>query len=810
MTGNATSVTDDLLVGLHDIDWAALDHAYGPATDTPRHFERLLAKTSRTRRDALRALRHSVFHQSGGYSASPDALRVLLSLVSRSEVPQRPGLLELVCELGVVVGHRHLIATGWVDPVPWLERWYGRDDSTALDSFLRCVADFQDAAPIFVRLLGEQPASLRWWSAFALAWIPRHRAVSLPRLLEHHRRERHPKVRAAIVLAVGLLSVGASTTERDRARAWLDAQRPRDDASPLGAAHAVATLYLCDAPPDRALAARLEATILARPDLYPFPFLDGHLSALALEVWVARGRAQGWPVKDAVHALWRTDLEDEDLASRLAVALVETSVDPGRAADAALSPDERAALEALLERPAIFGGPSGTIENVLEHHHVPRSVRELAQRLGWISATEPACPSLAQQLPPGVAAEALPLALRDSDRIQLDRMLCRYHPFHHALLSAVGDLVDWELVSQNRALQLDDALLAAFLDRWSFWHLIRNPGTAWPVDRIARFVDHLHWRALSHREDLPWSEALIASHEERWDWGELSANPGLPWSEDLIARYQDRWTWHLLSRNPALPWSPALLARYRRWYWEYLSGNDGLPWSESFLRAHAHRIDWCQLCKLSRFPWTERFLADHADQLACWGNLSANRGLPWSIELVARYAQRWNWDLLSSNPALPWSRELVLGFESRWCWQELVGNPAVPWDDPVVLERFAHHARTVTSYWFRFDHHLPWSEALVADPRLQYLFSSEDHRLYSRFIAPLFDDELVARALEQRIVLDAEPARAQLDELARRGHPLPLEHPLLEALGISPPLGRLRSLADARPRLAAAASRLVP
>jgi hypothetical protein len=804
-----TPAIDEVLPGLRAIDWAALDHAYGPATDTPRHLERLLAQSPGTRRDALRALSHSVYHQSGGYTASPYALRALLVLLATPGAPQRAGLCELVCELGIVVGHRHLIATGWVDPMPWLERWYGHDDSTSLDAFVRCVADFHAAAPLFVRLLGEQPASLRSWSAFALTFIPAHRSVSLPRLTEHFQRERHPKVRAAILIAIGILSLGAGAGEREATRAWLKRQRRAEETGPLDAAHAVAMLYLCDQAPGAALVARLDAVVLEEPDLYPFPFYNGDLSALVLDVWVALGLARGWPVADNVRALWRADVDGEQLAARLAVALVESSIAPSRSDDASLSPAERDVLEVLLERPAVFGGVSSTIENTLQRHHLPSSVRELARLLGWLTESEPPPPSFARQLPPGAAAQALPSALCDSGRVDVHRMLCRYYPFHHSLLEEVADLVDWEQVSRNRSVRFDDALLAAFVDRWSFWHLLRNPSTTWPADRIARFADHLSWRALSEREDLPWSEALLAEHEERWDWACLSSNSGLPWSDELIARYKNRWAWHLLSENPALPWSAALLSRYRRWTWEGLSANDGLPWSESFLRSHAHRIDWCQLCKLGRFPWTERFLADHADELACWGHLSANPGLPWSSALVARYGQRWNWNMLSSNPALPWSRELILRFDARWSWHALVRNPAVPWDDPVVLERFAHHAQGVMSHWFREDHHLPWSEALVADPRLQHLFTFEDHRLYARFVAPVFDDALVARALEQRVVIDAEPAHAQLAELARGGRALPLDQPLLAALHISPPLLRLQALSRGqRPLLAAAALRL--
>ena len=38
--------------------------------------------------------------------------------------------------------------------------------------------------------------------------------------------------------------------------------------------------------------------------------------------------------------------------------------------------------------------------------------------------------------------------------------------------------------------------------------------------------------------------------------------------------------------------------------------------------------------------------------------LSLNQALPWSIDFIERFQDRWDWDNLSWNEALPWSEDL--------------------------------------------------------------------------------------------------------------------------------------------------------
>ncbi|MFD5827781.1 hypothetical protein [Lentzea sp. NPDC060358] len=67
------------LEGLDDVPWHALDHAYGPALDTPGHLRALLSGDPEVVAQAVRDLDRTV-HEEGGF-VCPAATAVLPFLV---------------------------------------------------------------------------------------------------------------------------------------------------------------------------------------------------------------------------------------------------------------------------------------------------------------------------------------------------------------------------------------------------------------------------------------------------------------------------------------------------------------------------------------------------------------------------------------------------------------------------------------------------------------------------------------------------------------------------------------------------------
>ena len=162
----------------------------------------------------------------------------------------------------------------------------------------------------------------------------------------------------------------------------------------------------------------------------------------------------------------------------------------------------------------------------------------------------------------------------------------------------------------------------------------------------------------------------------------------------------------LLARTQAL--DAALLQRYENsWDWALLSGNEALPWSLELIERFRDRWNWVV------------------------GGLSANESLPWSLELIQRYEHRWNWggehgvddSGLSGNESLPWSLELIERYEDRWGWgnegvpeRSLCSNEALPWS-PELLERYADRWNWGEDGFLEpslsSNEALPWSPELI-------------------------------------------------------------------------------------------------
>ena len=83
------TLVDELLPDLAATPWSALDHAYGPAIDTPRHVRLLLARDERVRDDALDLLGESLLHQGTVCTATPPVVRVVRRLAGDARVPAR-------------------------------------------------------------------------------------------------------------------------------------------------------------------------------------------------------------------------------------------------------------------------------------------------------------------------------------------------------------------------------------------------------------------------------------------------------------------------------------------------------------------------------------------------------------------------------------------------------------------------------------------------------------------------------------------------------------------------------------------------
>lgn len=92
-----------MLDGLSLVEWSALEHAYGSATDVPGDLRRLASPERSDRESAHDALWGSICHQGTVYPATEAAVPFLLELLGEPGVENKEAILYLVA--GIAGGH---------------------------------------------------------------------------------------------------------------------------------------------------------------------------------------------------------------------------------------------------------------------------------------------------------------------------------------------------------------------------------------------------------------------------------------------------------------------------------------------------------------------------------------------------------------------------------------------------------------------------------------------------------------------------------------------------------------------------------
>ncbi|WP_155542412.1 HEAT repeat domain-containing protein [Amycolatopsis camponoti] len=198
-----------------DVDWSALEHNYGDASDVPGLLRACASPDAGTASDALADLTNKLYHQGGWVcSAAPAALPSLTDLVSDRAVHHRREVVELI---RLLAGEAVTAAEKWVAP-----GW-----QRALD----------DARPRLLALLDDADPRVRRETTLLAAEGIRHPESELA-LRRRWERETDRTTRADLVLALGTVQTWAPT---EALRAELVALLEDDDLHlRLAAVHALA------------------------------------------------------------------------------------------------------------------------------------------------------------------------------------------------------------------------------------------------------------------------------------------------------------------------------------------------------------------------------------------------------------------------------------------------------------------------------------------------------------------------------------------------------------------------------------------
>lgn len=249
------------LVGLHDVRWADLEHAYGSAEGVPHMIDALTSPDRDDRRWGFDALVASINHQGSVYSASGPAVRFLVELAARDDVERRGEILRLVAGIAV-----H-------DPTWCLVDDLATRASPAWPAVVAC-------AGTIVSLLRDRDEAVRSSAAMVLAFVEPPEGL-VDELVAVLAVERSRYVRASLLLSIGYACRRLGSA-RDAERAVLD--RYLDDDCGLIAACAAIGLAQIDRAACRpAIREILARTIVDAPRVVvgPWPWNHGDIAGFA-------------------------------------------------------------------------------------------------------------------------------------------------------------------------------------------------------------------------------------------------------------------------------------------------------------------------------------------------------------------------------------------------------------------------------------------------------------------------------------------------------------------------------------------------
>ncbi|WP_432043096.1 HEAT repeat domain-containing protein [Streptomyces cadmiisoli] len=229
------------LAGLDAIDWAELEHAYGPADDVPGQLRALCVGDASARGKALNDLYGNIFHQGSRYPASAFVVPFLARMAADVSLPDRDEHLELLAALAIGYDEAHLPAgldiAGWRreladfrarDPQEiraeydvWVEgatdagerrvremrrAMFDREQQLgAAEAELGAYDAVRREVPALCVLLGDDDPAVRAATAYLLAWFPEEAGGTLQQLLEVLDGETEPVVVATALVSAGLL-----------------------------------------------------------------------------------------------------------------------------------------------------------------------------------------------------------------------------------------------------------------------------------------------------------------------------------------------------------------------------------------------------------------------------------------------------------------------------------------------------------------------------------------------------------------------------------------------------------------------------
>ncbi|MGW1491657.1 PBS lyase [Streptomyces sp. NPDC002402] len=180
--------------GIHEVDWAALGHAYGPADDVPQMLYALASADPDDRETALDSMYGAVHHQGDVYDSTLACIPFLLELVANPAVQDRGGIVDLLTSIGGID-----LDDDELDPED--------EEFEYAANYAMAASAVTAGADVFLALLDAEDRGLRLAAPLALATLHSDPGLVLTLLRERLGAEPDEEVRFACVEAGGRIAL---------------------------------------------------------------------------------------------------------------------------------------------------------------------------------------------------------------------------------------------------------------------------------------------------------------------------------------------------------------------------------------------------------------------------------------------------------------------------------------------------------------------------------------------------------------------------------------------------------------------------
>lgn len=206
-----------MLERLDAIDWTALTHAYGPATDLPALIRGLAAESLEEMDVALSDLFGNIWHQGTVYPASAAALPFLYELLDAPGVPDPSRVAFLIASIADGSVYLTRRVSDDKERAMW-ERILAKQGKTLEGQLAEEAATMaavragvSAGLPRLVRFLNDPEPAVRREVAIALGHHPEHASWLLPAIADALAVEDDPDVRKALGSSQKQLNQNSST-----------------------------------------------------------------------------------------------------------------------------------------------------------------------------------------------------------------------------------------------------------------------------------------------------------------------------------------------------------------------------------------------------------------------------------------------------------------------------------------------------------------------------------------------------------------------------------------------------------------------